>query len=162
TNAGMHGLWQYAVLVALGEIALEASRILCHYGPHGAIADRKFTWPFSTTTTTALTFPPPAATPCPGKAGGDTEQLSQEGNMRSVLSLWACMLTCLIPFRSEATVVSLNSMVLAADVFTRGQYDDAQLGTWNGQPLSPTNHPTVDEDQLSADWNFYVNPNAKN
>lgn len=82
--------------------------------------------------------------------------------MRRVILMWACMLACLIPLRSEATVVSLTSMVLAADVFTRGQYDDAQLGTWNGQPLSPTNHPTVDEDQLSANWKFYVDPNAKN
>jgi uncharacterized membrane protein YgcG len=63
---------------------------------------------------------------------------------------------------SLATVIDTNSLILVASVATRGQYDNAQLTTWNGQPLSSTNHPTFDEDQLSAIWDFYVDPAAPN
>lgn len=61
-----------------------------------------------------------------------------------------------------ATVIDPSTFTLVATVNTTGEYDNAQLATWNGQPLSPTNQPTPQQDQLSATWNFYVDPNATN
>src|SRR5579871_1892543 len=61
-----------------------------------------------------------------------------------------------------ASVIDTTQLTEVATVQTRGQYDNAQLGTWNGQPLSPTNHPSFEEDQLSATWTFFVDPAATN
>ena len=43
-----------------------------------------------------------------------------------------------------------------AIVQTRGEYNNYGLDYWNGAPLSPTNQPTYDQDQLSATLSFYV------
>jgi hypothetical protein len=63
---------------------------------------------------------------------------------------------------ADASTISFNGQDRVASIHTRGEYDDAGLGTWNGQPLSPTNHPSFEEDQLSADWNLYVLPAMRN
>ena len=59
-------------------------------------------------------------------------------------------------------VIDTGGLILCGTVTTLGEYDNAGLGTWNGQPLSPTNQPTIEQDQLSATWNFYVDPAATN
>lgn len=61
-----------------------------------------------------------------------------------------------------ATIISPTSLTPVATVLTRGEYDNRDLGYWNGEPLSSTNHPTEEQDQLSATWNFYVNPKMPN
>jgi hypothetical protein len=63
---------------------------------------------------------------------------------------------------ASGELLSVADLRLVATIQTRGQYDDAGLGTWNGQPLSSTNHPTVDQDQLSATWSYYVDPASRN
>jgi hypothetical protein len=68
----------------------------------------------------------------------------------------------LAPVSSPASTIVFDPGHLVASVHTRGQYDNAGLTTWNGQPLTPENQPTLDENQLSADWNFYVDPAAPN
>src|SRR5262245_7547891 len=77
-----------------------------------------------------------------------------------LLSVLPCV-TGLVTTASAATI-TFESHVLVAQIHTRGQYDDAGLGTWNGSPLSETNRPTFDEDQLSSDVNLYVNPALTN
>ena len=59
-----------------------------------------------------------------------------------------------------ASVLDTGGLTLVGTVTTLGEYDNADLGLWNGQPHSPTNQPTVEQDQLSATWNFYVSPAA--
>jgi hypothetical protein len=56
--------------------------------------------------------------------------------------------------RSFASLIDANTLVHVTTIDTRGQYDNAGLDFWNGQPISPTNMPTPDEDQLSATWSF--------
>lgn len=60
------------------------------------------------------------------------------------------------------SVITTSDLIHVATVVTLGEYDNAGLSTWNGQPLSPTNQPTAQQDQLSASWNFYVDPAAPN
>ncbi len=62
----------------------------------------------------------------------------------------------------SAATVDTNSLTLAATVQTRGEYDNAGLGDWNGSPLSPTNQPTYEQDQLSATLSFYIDPGQTN
>lgn len=77
-------------------------------------------------------------------------------------------LILLITFFSTAILAcaqgttDLSTFNLVASVSTYGEYDNAGLATWNGQPLSPQNQPSAEQDQLSATWNFYVNPTANN
>ena len=59
-------------------------------------------------------------------------------------------------------VIDTSSLTLVATATTLGEYDNAGIAFWNGQPLSGSNHPTAQEDQLSATWNFYVDPKAPN
>jgi len=59
-------------------------------------------------------------------------------------------------------IIDVSNLNLVATVTTLGEYDNADLGTWNCQPLSASNEPTVQQDQLSATWNFYVDPSASN
>ena len=62
-----------------------------------------------------------------------------------------------------ASIIDPNSLTLVATViYTRGQYDNAGLDTWNGSPLSSTNQPSYEQNQLSGTWNFYVDPSASN
>jgi hypothetical protein len=85
--------------------------------------------------------------------------------MRAIVALHRLALSVFMLAPVHATygsIIDPNGLTLVATVHTRGQYDNAQLGTWNGQPLSPTNQPTFDEDQLSADWSFYVDPASTN
>lgn len=49
-----------------------------------------------------------------------------------------------------------------ATITTRGQYDNTGLDNWNGAPVSETNQPTFEQNQLSATWNFYVRPDERN
>jgi len=74
--------------------------------------------------------------------------------MKTVLFAFTIMaLGSMAPIHA-ATIV-FNQDDLVASVHTRGQYDNAGLSTWNGQPLSPTDRPSFDQNQLSADWRFY-------
>jgi hypothetical protein len=59
-------------------------------------------------------------------------------------------------------IIDVSSLTLVATVTTLGEYDNAGLSNWNGQPLSDSNKPTAEQDQLSATWNFYVDPSATN
>jgi hypothetical protein len=61
-----------------------------------------------------------------------------------------------------AATIDLPAEDMVASAHTRGQYDNFGLVTWNGQPLSETNQPTLEENQLSADWNYYVDPDVPN
>jgi hypothetical protein len=63
---------------------------------------------------------------------------------------------------TQATTIIPSSLIPVAIVTTLGEYDNAGLGSWNGQPLSASNQPTAQQDQLSATWNFYVDPVATN
>jgi PEP-CTERM motif len=63
---------------------------------------------------------------------------------------------------ANATVISPSGLTLVATVDTRGEYNNAGLEYWNGEPLSPSNQPTYQQDQLSATWNFYIPPSAPN
>jgi hypothetical protein len=64
--------------------------------------------------------------------------------------------------RLFAATLDVSSLTLMAVIQTRGEYDNSGLGTWNGQPLSPSNQPTYEEDQLSATLSFYIDPKHKN
>jgi hypothetical protein len=64
--------------------------------------------------------------------------------------------------QSIASLIDANTLVHVATVNTLGAYDNAGLNFWNGQPISPTNMPTPEEDQLSAIWSFYVDPIDRN
>jgi hypothetical protein len=61
-----------------------------------------------------------------------------------------------------AAVLDVSSLVHVATVETVGEYDEASLSIWNGQPLSPTNHPSAFQDRLAATWTFYVDPASRN
>jgi hypothetical protein len=61
---------------------------------------------------------------------------------------------------ANATVIDPSDMTLVATVDTVGAYNNQALDYWNGNPLSPTNYPSASEDELRAQWNFYVNPLA--
>jgi len=64
--------------------------------------------------------------------------------------------------KANAAIISPSGMTLVATVDTRGEYNNAELVYWNGEPLSPSNQPTYQQDQLSATWNFYIAPSAPN
>jgi hypothetical protein len=66
------------------------------------------------------------------------------------------------PLMAHAAEISPSTLVHVASVDTLGAYDNAGLDYWNGQPVSPTNHPSAYDDQLSATWDFYVDPTATN
>jgi hypothetical protein len=63
---------------------------------------------------------------------------------------------------SVAATLDVSSLTLMAVIQTRGEYDNAGLGTWNGQPLSPSNQPSYEQDQLSATLSFYIDPKHEN
>jgi hypothetical protein len=52
--------------------------------------------------------------------------------------------------------LDVSGLTLMAVVQTRGEYDNYGLSYWNGAPLSPTNQPTYEQDQLSATLSFYA------
>jgi hypothetical protein len=66
------------------------------------------------------------------------------------------------PQLSKASTVNISSLTLMATVQTRGEYDNYGLDYWDGAPLSPTNQPTFEQDQLSATLSFYVDPAQTN
>jgi hypothetical protein len=51
---------------------------------------------------------------------------------------------------------------LVASFRVDGLYNLVGLGTWNGQPVSPTNMPSDDNRRLASTINFYVLPSDKN
>jgi hypothetical protein len=80
----------------------------------------------------------------------------------SLASTFALGLGALSTSSANAATIDPTDMKLVATVDTLGAYDNAGLDYYNGQPLSPTNYPSAYQDELSAQWNFYVNPSAKN
>jgi hypothetical protein len=71
-------------------------------------------------------------------------------------------LFCCASSNLKAATLDTNSLTLMATVQTRGEYDNAGLDYWNGEPLSATNQPTYEQDQLSATLDFYVDPAQTN
>lgn len=75
--------------------------------------------------------------------------------------LAAAALTCLA-HEAQADIIDTSALKLVGVVQTRGEYDNAGLGTWNGLPLSSSNQPSYEQDQLSATLSFYVDRAYKN
>ena len=58
------------------------------------------------------------------------------------------------------STIQFDSSTLKASLESSGLYNLIGLGTWNGQPVSPTNMPDHDQRLLVADINLYVLPSA--
>jgi hypothetical protein len=77
----------------------------------------------------------------------------------SAMSLAAVVSCCL---SANASIINPSDMILVATVDTLGAYDNRGIDYYNGNPISPTNYPSAYQDILSAQWDFYVSPSAKN
>src|SRR5271156_1928392 len=85
-----------------------------------------------------------------------------QGKLLGAAAVLAFNLFCCASSKLKAATLDTNSLTLMATVQTRGEYDNAGLDYWNGQPLSATNQPTYEQDQLSATLSFYVDPAQTN
>lgn len=70
--------------------------------------------------------------------------------------------TVLLLPAAQATIIDPSTYIHVATVYAAGEYDNAQLSYYNGQPVSPANRPSAYEDALTSTWNFYVDPAAHN
>jgi hypothetical protein len=64
--------------------------------------------------------------------------------------------------QAQASTLDVSGYPLLATFKSQGQYDLSGLGTWNGEPVTPTNMPSADNRYLAATFNFYGNPTALN
>lgn len=76
-----------------------------------------------------------------------------------VLTLCAVLLAASV---ASAGVIDFSQYQQVGSYTSEGLYDLSGLGSWNGQPVSPTNKPSDHNRQLSATWNLFVNPAAHN
>jgi PEP-CTERM motif len=88
--------------------------------------------------------------------------MSQSKTLKVTMLATFCLGVIAFASGAKARVIYPYDMTLVATVDTIGAYDNRGLDYWNGNPLSPTNHPSAYEDELSAQWNFYINPQATN
>jgi hypothetical protein len=82
--------------------------------------------------------------------------------MKTTFSALTAMAFVCLARAAQANVVDTTTLKLVAIVQTKGEYDNAGLGSWNGAPISLENQPTPEQDQLSATLSFYVDRAHKN
>lgn len=79
--------------------------------------------------------------------------------MRLGLPLVLSVACALLPHASsQAEIFSPRSADLMAKYQIEGLYDMVGLGTWNGQPVSETNQPSLEQRRLAADVSLYSDP----